>query len=160
MTEHVPTSAYSRSSATLPQALMGGGVLASQLEACGKRFVAAARSLEARVPAAISREQLDQALAHYAYGLTQPLYAKAEPVAQLNAIVLLMSKALPADRIDQAIHSKPAGDQRLSSTCESLIRLGERDALAIISSHISPGSSERQVNDSPDGPGDAEGASR
>lgn len=160
MTGRLPSSAYRGSSAGATQALMGSGLLASQMEACGKRLVAAARSLEARVPAVVSREQLDQVLAHYAYGLTQPLYAEAEPADQLNAIVLLMSKALPVDRIDQAIHSKPAGDQRLSSTCESLIRLGERDALAIIHSHISPGSSERQVNDSPDGPGDAEGASR
>ncbi|MDE1993652.1 MAG: hypothetical protein KGI75_14200 [Rhizobiaceae bacterium] len=132
-------------------------VLASRLGQCEKRLGHAARTLEARLSPTVTRERLDQALAHYAFGLTQPLYADREPAEQLDAIVSLMSKALPPGRVDQAIHSKQRHDERFSAACESLVRLGERDALAIIKSQIPPSSAGKQGTKSSDGAGAAEG---
>ncbi len=90
------------------------------------------RMLEARVPGSISRDQLDQALAHYAYGLTQPFYTMRSAREQVDAIILLLVKVLPEERATWAIHSKLSDDDGFLNTCASLAGLGERDALAII----------------------------
>ena len=131
--------------------------LSYRLEECEKRLVHAARTLEARLSSTVSREQLDQALAHYAYGLTQPLYAERKPAEQLEALISLMSKALPPERINQAIHSRQAHDDRFSSTCERLASLGARDALAIINWTMPPNSVGNQGIKTPDGAGETEG---
>lgn len=127
---------------------------------CEERLLLVWRTIEARVPATVSREQLDQALAHYVYGLTRPLYAD-RPAEQLGAIVDLMVKTLPTTRVDHAIHSKESYDERFSSICESLVRLGERDALTVLHSNwfSSLSSEQSPVHDAPGGAGDREGIS-
>ncbi|MDJ1638023.1 hypothetical protein [Rhizobium rhizogenes] len=127
---------------------------------CEERLLLVWRTIEAKVPATVSREQLDQALAHYVYGLTRPLYAD-RPAEQLGAIVDLMVKTLPTARVDHAIHSKETYDERFSGICESLVRLGERDALTVLHSNwFSSFSSEQSpVHDAPGGAGEREGIS-
>lgn len=122
---------------------------------CEERLLLVWRTIEARVPATVSREQLDQALAHYVYGLTRPIYAD-RPADQLGAIVDLMVKTLPTARVDQAIHSKETYDERFCGICESLVRLGERDALTVLHSNWfgSLSSTQSPVHDAPGGAGD------
>jgi hypothetical protein len=128
-----------------------------------KRLLVVWQALAARLPAMMSHEQLHRAFAHYAYGMTLPLHAEGKPADQLAAIVDLMGKAMAAESVDQAIHSKETCDEQFSSTCESLVRLGERDALAIIktnqsNSHSPLSSTPSPAHDAPVGAGDREGA--
>ncbi len=120
------------------------------------------RMLDGRMPDSISRDQMDQALAHYAYGLTRPLYAERSAKERIDAIISLLTKALPEKRVTLAIHSKQSGDERFSNICGSLARLGERDALTIINSnsHCPLGSELKQTHYASVGSVGAEGASK
>ncbi len=133
------------------------------MQECGGRLLSAWRTLEARMSGDIVFDRLDVVLAHYAYGLTQPLYGEQPAQRQLDAVVSLLAKVLSDERVDAAIHAAEGFDKRFAGTCENLVRLGERDANVIIQSIHSNsqgplGSLRSLAHDAPEGVSDVGGA--
>ncbi|MCW8060427.1 hypothetical protein [Agrobacterium tumefaciens] len=89
-------------------------------------------ALETRYASQISPDELDYLFALFVLGLTNPFYAKASPLAHLDACRTLMSQKLDGERVERALRSVPAATQGwVEKAFLSIEQLGAKDGRAL-----------------------------
>lgn len=109
-----------------------GGAQKFPEDQAAKRLVAAMRALESRPGNTRSASDIDLIVTHYAYGLTLPFYADAEPSRHVSAVLSLLRHAMTLGRAQSAIRAVAGSDdQWLSGACTSMERIGEKDGASL-----------------------------